>query len=172
MFGQRPCDCDVIVCLTCVIEAPYLSFCLWRRWRRGLCCPDWPRPVCDARLWLALWLEACLWWRQERGSVFCPGSSVVSRGVGVRLQTESEQVVGLVSHKPSRRPVSLHTCLSPRGRRRWGGLSLLGQALPLLLQQLPDVRHLGGRRGFGSAVRRRAPDSVPAQTTTDPGETR
>lgn len=87
MFGQRPCDCDVIVCLTCIIDTPYLSFCLWRRWRRGLCCPDWPRPVCDARLWLALWLEACLWRRQGRGSVFCPGSSVVSRGVGVRLQT-------------------------------------------------------------------------------------
>lgn len=77
---------------------PYLSFCLWMRWRRRLCCPDWPRPVCDARLWLALWLEACLWrWRRGRGSVVCLESSAASRAAAEHLETESEQVVGFVS---------------------------------------------------------------------------
>lgn len=124
---------------------PYPSSCLWMSLSSGLCCPDWPRPVCDAHLWLG----ECLSGTAARGSGVCLESSVFSRAAAVRLRraSESEARLTAAQQAPGFKPL---TCLPAADHRR--GLAVLRVALPLLLQQLPHVRHLRGRRGFGPAL--------------------
>lgn len=60
-------------------------------------------------------------------------------------------------------PKGSHRCRQPTCLSfgtRWRKLSVLGQSLSLLLQQLSDIRHLSWGHWFGSAVWSRPPNSV------------
>lgn len=80
-----------------------------------------------------------------------------------RCRTSGHRVEAISGFLCSREPKGSHRCRQPTclsSGTRWRKLSVLGQSLSLLLQQLSDIHHLSWGHWFGSAVCSRTPNSV------------